>query len=221
MRCSGWCDKDVTSRQAESTWRTASPWGTSFGMTARAAEVGTRRCGTKTTGWIRGSISRSTWCTADAPSDSGAPEAWEITSAAGAGSPSSQESCAPPKIAGAALSGWPSIRVATPSAQSRSRGCPGRAIPHPRASPATMAAAEEPSPRDWAIRLCARSINPHLGSGWSRSARARRIVAMTRWDSSRAMVCSPSPVTSISTPRPSRTDTDTSSHRSRHSPRQS
>ena len=28
----------------------STPWGTFFGMTARAAEVGTRRCGTKTTG---------------------------------------------------------------------------------------------------------------------------------------------------------------------------
>ena len=95
----------------------------------------------------------------------------------------------PPRIAGATLSGWPSIVAAS----STSAGSPTGASVTARAStiPATIAADDDPSPRSSGIRLV--TSRAMSGTGRSNAAQASRNERHTRLSSPFGSSGAPSP----------------------------
>ena len=105
----------------------------------------------------------------------------------------------PPSTAGATLSGWPSISVASRITQSvpAAADSAGASAPASRI-PATIAAADEPRPLPWGMVFLQVSRMP--GGSTPRSANARWAAWTTRWEASLGTSSAQIPDTSISRP---------------------
>ena len=129
------------------------------------------------------------------------------------GASPSSASVNPPAIAAATLSGCPSMGAA--SAISSSAPCGRPCSARPAASPATIAALDEPVPDCKRTSLCMRNARP--SSGPSQTSANERT---TRLDSSQGSVAAPSPVT-LTASGPGRRSTSTTLRIGSATPRQS
>ena len=156
-----------TSTAARPTFATASARETLSGRTPRAAAVGIRRSGTRRAG--RRSGCGSSRCTES----------------------SSSAIVKPPNTAAATLSGWPSISAANANTEIGSASIPRSSRADAATTPATVAAADEPSPRSSGIRFRPRRASGASGSD-SRPATAD-ITRPIRYEPSVGSSSAPSP----------------------------
>ena len=173
--------------------------GTVDGSIARARIVSTGKSGTASTRVSRGDT--PSWRTSRSPSRR------------------ATASVAPPKTAGATLSGCPSTSAATPTMVRSSRPSSKRALA--ATAPATVAAAEEPSPRAMGIVELARTAIPR---GVSCPAYAHALWNPTRMRSSLGEISSAESVPSrenCAVSLAGSSSTATESHRSTAIPTQS
>ncbi len=162
----------ATRPRFSTAWRS----GTSVGSTRRITSVDSRRSGMNSTHRSPAGESKRTAATRSARC---------------------AETTNPPSSTAAALSGCVSITVAIWSSASGARTSPTRALP--ATTPPTVAAADEPSPRDRGTSLCIATRQPMAaGRGPRVASRTLSRPAMNRLSRVAGSSPAPSPVTSSS-----------------------